>query len=456
MVDPVRKKISYTFPKQLDTILEKLEKNGFEAYVVGGAVRDIVLGKKPEDFDVTTSATPEEVIKVFGERRCHPTGMAHGTVTVVEEDMPFEVTTFRIDGEYSDSRHPEQVLFTRNLHEDVKRRDFTINAMAMTRDAEIVDFCGGLSDLETGVIRAVGEPKKRFEEDALRILRALRFAAQLGFTIENETAEEVLRQKESLLRLSAERIWQEVRKLFCGEYATTILREYFEVFAVIVPEIKPMKGCEQHNPHHIYDVWEHSLVAMQNVPADTVLRTTMLFHDIGKPACFVLDEKGIGHFNGHQSLGADMTDAILRRWKVDTDTRKSVVYLIKIHDMTIEPREKIVRRRLAQMGEPMLRNLIAVKRADMKGHSQLSAYRFAEIDAFEAMLDKTLQDQVCYSFDRLKVNGKDLISIGIPPGPTLGKVKKQLLDEVIEDRTENEKTALLLRAQEIWGDNVQE
>ena len=456
MAESVRRQISYTFPKQLDVILETLEKNGFEAYVVGGAVRDIVLGKTPDDFDVTTSATPEEVVRVFGERHCHPTGIAHGTVTVVEDGIPFEITTFRIDGEYNDSRHPEQVLFTRNLQDDVLRRDFTINAMAMTREAEVVDFCGGLSDLEMGVIRAVGEPKKRFEEDALRILRALRFASQLGFTIEKETSCEIFRQKESLPRLSAERIWQELRKLFCGEYATAILREYFEVFAVIFPEIGPMKGCEQHNPHHIYDVWEHSLVAMQNVPANTVLRTTMLFHDVGKPACFTLDEKGVGHFNGHQSLGAEMTDAILRRLKVDTDTRESIVYLIRIHDMTIEPREKIVRRRLAQMGEPMLRNLIAVKRADMKGHSQLSAYRFAEIDAFEALLDKTLEDQLCYSFDMLEVNGKDLISIGMTPGPELGKVKKQLLDEVIEDRIPNDKTALLLRAQAIRGEMSQQ
>ena len=452
MMESSCKKIDRKLPEQVDTVLKNLEQHGYEAYVVGGAVRDILRDKDPEDFDVTTSATPSEVMAVFGEEHCHPTGIAHGTVTVVVHGLPVEVTTYRIDGQYKDLRHPEQVFFTRNLEEDVKRRDFTINALAMSRNGEIVDFCDGIRDIENGVIRAVGDPGRRFEEDALRILRALRFAAQTGFAIDRATAEEALKQKASLSELSAERIWQELRKLFCGTYATSVLREYFEIFAVILPEIVPMKGCLQHNPHHIYDVWEHSLVAMENVPADVILRTTMLFHDIGKPACFFLDEKGVGHFNGHQALGADMTDAILRRLKVDTYTRENVVYLIKIHDMTIEPREKIVRRRLAQMGEEMLRRLILVKRADMKGHSQLSAYRFAEIDAFEALLDKTLQDRLCYSFDMLKVDGKDLISIGMAPGPALGKVKKQLLDEVIEDRIPNDKTALLLRAQAIWDE----
>ncbi len=449
MTEFSRQKTDYRLPGPVLAVLEKLEQHGYEAYVVGGAVRDILLGKEPVDFDITTGATPSEVMEVFGEDHCHPTGIAHGTVTVVVDGLPLEVTTFRIDGQYKDLRHPEQVFFTRNLEEDVKRRDFTINALAMSRGGEIVDFCGGIEDLHAGVIRAVGEPGRRFEEDALRILRALRFAAQTGFDIEKMTAEEALRQKASLSELSAERIWQELRKLFCGARATSVLREYFEIFAVILPEIVPMKGCQQHNPHHIYDVWEHSLVAMENVPSDVILRTTMLFHDIGKPACFFMDENGTGHFNGHQALGADMADTILRRLKVDTNTRESVVYLIKIHDMTIEPREKIVRRRLAQMGEEMLRRLILVKRADMKGHSQLSAYRFAEIDAFEALLDKTLQDQLCYSFDMLNVDGKDLISIGMAPGPALGKVKKQLLDEVIEDKIPNEKTALLLRAQAI-------
>ncbi|MBR2751664.1 MAG: HD domain-containing protein [Clostridiales bacterium] len=440
----------YIVPEKLQKLLECLESHGFEAYIVGGAVRDIFLGKEPYDFDVATSAEPEEVMSVFGKENCHPTGLSHGTVTVVWESVPIEVTTFRIDGEYLDARHPQEVLFTRNLEEDVKRRDFTINALALSKDSVLVDHCGGREDLEKGLIRAVGDPKIRFEEDALRILRALRFASQLGFSIEEETEKQIFLKKDSLSRLSVERVWQELSKLFCGKFATDILRRYIDVIAVVIPEIVPMKGCNQYNPHHIYDVWEHSLVAMENVPGDLILRVTMLLHDVAKPQCFQRGEDGIGHFYGHQKKGADMADAILRRLKVDTKTRETIVTLIKIHDVALEPSLHIVRRRLNQYGEDILRKLIQVKRADIKAHSELSSYRFPEIDRFEEMVDSVIKESLCFSYADMQVSGKDLIGLGIPSGPVLGEIKKQLLDEIIEETVPNEKEALLLRAQSIW------
>ncbi|MBR3056467.1 MAG: HD domain-containing protein [Clostridiales bacterium] len=443
-------KDKYSVPKPLRGLLEKLEGSGYEAYIVGGAVRDILLGKDPDDFDITTSATPSETISVFGEKNCHPTGIAHGTVTVVWEGTPYEVTTFRIDGEYNDARHPEQVLFTRNLEEDVKRRDFTINAMAMSKDSQLIDLCEGVSDLEKGLIRTVGEPKIRFEEDALRILRALRFAAQLGFSIDPETEKEIFALRGSLQKLSSERIWQELRKLLCADHAVEILRAYFDVFAEIIPEITPMKGFEQKNPHHIYDVWEHTLVAMEHVPGDVILRTTMLLHDIAKPLCFQLGDDGIGHFYGHQRVSADLADEILRRLKVDTKTRETVVELVKIHDMTLEPERRIVRKRLSRFGEEMLRLLISVKRADIKAHSSLSQYRLAEIDGFEALMNEVIEEAMCFSYSDMEVDGKDLMELGIPPGPHLGEIKKQLLDEIMEETIPNEKELLLLRAQAIW------
>ena len=442
-------RISYELPSEVSDVIARLEEDGKEAYVVGGAVRDILLQKKPDDYDVATSATPEEVTEIFGQKNCHPTGIAHGTVTVVMNGVPVEVTTFRIDGDYEDGRHPNDVCFTRSLEEDVKRRDFTINALAMKRDGTILDFCGGIEDLRNGCLRTVGEPARRFGEDALRILRALRFASERGFTIERETSDEIFRRKGDLCSLSVERIWKEFSRLILGDHCVPILREYFEIFAGILPEIVPMKGFLQHNPHHIYDVWEHTLVAVEHVPATTVLRMTMLFHDVGKPACFTMDDAGIGHFYGHQKVSADMADTILQRWKVDTKTRETIVLLIREHDAALEPSLRIVRRRLLRYGEEILRMLLEVKRADISAHSQKSAYRIQEIAAFETILDQVIEEKLCCSYSTMAINGKDLINLGIEPGVRIGNVKKKLLEEVMDGRIPNEKDALLARAAEL-------
>ena len=446
-------KVGYTLPDPLKRVLKRIEEHGFEAYVVGGAVRDILLSKTPDDFDVTTSATPEELLEIFGESNWHPTGIRHGTVTIVEDGFPVEITTFRVDGDYTDSRHPDEVRFTRSLKEDVMRRDFTINAMALGEDGRIIDYCDGIADLYAGKIRTVGNPKKRFEEDALRILRGLRFSAELGFSIEEETSKEILRQKEALCHLSVERIWKEFSRLLCGAYCVPVLRKYFDVFTVFIPEIRPMKGFEQHNPHHIYDVWEHTLVSILSIRPELILRLTMLLHDIGKPACFEMDDEGVGHFRGHMKISAEMADVILHRLKVDTQTRETTILLIKAHDVAMMPVTlRMVRRRLAQYGEENLRRLLEVKRADTLAHSSQSAYRLKELQNFENLLDQAIQEKMCFSYADLEITGKDLIGLGIPAGPVIGKVKKQLLDEVIDGNLKNEKEALNARAIGIWTD----
>ncbi|MBR6254771.1 MAG: HD domain-containing protein [Clostridiales bacterium] len=442
--------VDHRLPAPIESLLLTLRGNGYEAYVIGGAVRDILIGKTPEDYDVATSAEPQEVMKVFGEKHCHPTGLSHGTVTVVVDGVPVEVTTFRVDGDYTDSRHPENVRFTRSLKQDVMRRDFTVNALALSEDGTVLDFCGGVSDLKERRLRTVGDPKERFQEDALRILRALRFASEHGFAIEEETSREIFRQKDSLKALSVERIWKEFSKLICGAYCAPILRRYFGVFTVFLPEIAPMQGFEQHNPHHIYDVWEHTLVAMTCVPPTVVLRMAILLHDIGKPSCFEIGEDGIGHFRGHPKVSAVMADTILSRLKVDTDTRETVVLLVKAHDVPLDPVLKNVRRRLAQYGEEKVRLLLEVKRADISAHSLKSAYRLKELSEFEVLLDRAIEEQMCFSFSAMAINGKDLIELGIDPGARLGSIKKQLLNEIIDGVIPNDREALLARAQVLF------
>ena len=445
-------RVEHKLPEPIETLLSTLRESGYEAYVIGGAVRDLLLGKHPDDYDVATSALPEEVLAVVGEKNVHPTGISHGTVTVVVRGVPVEVTTFRVDGDYMDSRHPENVNFTRSLEEDIKRRDFTVNALALSEDGTILDYCGGVVDLKSRRLRTVGDPKERFHEDALRILRALRFASEHGFAIEEETSREIFAQKESLRALSVERVWKEFSKLICGTYCAPILRKYFEVFNVFIPELGPMKGFEQHNPHHIFDVWEHTLAAMTYVPATVVLRASILFHDIGKPPCFEMGEDGVGHFRGHPKVSAAMADSILQRLKVDTATRETVVLLVKAHDVPLDPVLKNVRRRLAQYGEEKVRLLLEVKRADISAHSLKSAYRLEELAKFEVLLDQAIEEQMCFSFSSMEINGKDLIGLGIPAGTLLGSIKKQLLNEIIDGTLQNDRNALATRALEIWRD----
>ena len=428
-------------PKIVRQVLTALESAGYEAWCVGGCVRDTLLSRHPGDWDVTTNALPEETLAVFGDR-AFPTGLQHGTVTVRMEHQAVEITTYRVDGEYHDHRRPEHVTFTRSLEEDLARRDFTVNAMALDLRGELRDPFGGREDLKRGVLRCVGDPDRRFEEDALRILRGLRFAAVLGFSVDPATGVSIHRHGELLRDIAAERIQVELFKLLCGGHAAEALREYVDVTGVFGPELLPMVGFDQRNRHHCYDVWEHTLHALEAVPADPVLRCTMLLHDIGKPACFTVDEKGSGHFYGHPEVSRDLADGMLRRLKCGTAFRETVVRLVAWHDRDISRTEWGLRRALRALGEEDLRRLIAVKRADNLAQAPEFRDTQAEIDRAETIMEELLAENACVSLKQLSVNGRDLMELGLS-GPTVGRTLAALLDQVVDGELPNERTALL-------------
>ena len=428
-------------PKTVQEILRALEQAGFEAWCVGGCVRDTLLGRVPGDWDVTTSALPEETMAVFGAD-AFPTGLKHGTVTVRRAGESVEVTTYRVDGDYHDHRRPDSVTFTRSITEDLRRRDFTVNAMAMDLRGNLCDPFGGRADLKAGLLRAVGDADRRFNEDALRILRGLRFSAVLGFTIEAATADCLRRNRWLLQDIAAERIQVEFFKLLCGPGAVDVLRGYPEVIGVFWPELLPMVGFDQRNYHHCYDIWEHTLHAVDATPCDLILRCTALLHDVGKVNCFTVDEKGIGHFYGHPKVGARMADEMLRRLKCANDTRETIVRLVEWHDKNIPRTEKSVRRALMHLGEKDLRRLIAIKRADNLAQAPEFHGTQAEIDKFEAIMEQLLAEKACFSRKDLAVNGKDLTAMGYQ-GKAVGEILEVLLERVVDGELPNEREILL-------------
>ena len=430
-------------PENVQFVLRALEAAGHEAWCVGGCVRDALLdgGRTPEDWDAATSARPEETMAVFGSR-AEPTGLKHGTVTVRTEGGPVEVTTCRIDGAYRDGRRPESVAFTRFIDEDLARRDFTVNAMAWNLRGELRDPFGGREDLRRRILRCVGEPERRFQEDALRILRGLRFSAVLGLELEPGTAAALRRSREGLRAVAAERIRTEFFKLLPGRRAAETLREYPEVFGVFWPELLPMVGFDQRNRHHCYDVWEHTLHALEAVPEDPVLRCTMLLHDVGKPGCFTLDENGVGHFYGHPAAGSRMADGMLRRLKCASEFRETVVRLVEWHDKNIPRTDKSIRRALRLLGEADLRRLILVKRADNMGQAPAYRERQGELDRAEEILDRLLAEDACFSLRQLAVKGGDLLALGLS-GPNLGAALEELLGRVVDGDLPNRREALL-------------
>lgn len=434
-------------PKYVKDVLTALEAAGHEAWCVGGCVRDTLLDRTPEDWDVTTDALPEETMALFGPH-AFPTGLKHGTVTVRVEHRSVEVTTYRVDGAYHDHRRPDEVTFTRSLEEDLRRRDFTVNAMAMDLRGELRDPFGGQADLKAGLLRCVGEPDRRFGEDALRILRGLRFAAVLGFAIEPATAAGIHRNKELLRDIAAERIQAELMKLLRGDAAAEVLREYPDVIGVFWPEVLPMVGFDQRNFHHCYDVWEHTLHAVAAVPGDPVLRCVMLLHDIGKPKCFTVDEKGLGHFYGHPAISRDLADRMLRRLKCATEFRETVVRLVEWHDRDVPRTDKAIRKALGALGERDLRRLIQVKRADNLAQAPQFWDRQAEIDKAEVILDRLLAEDACFSLKQMAVNGKDLTELGLS-GPAVGRALNVLLERVVSGELPNEREALLAAARKL-------
>lgn len=440
-------------PKNVDIAINLLQSAGFEAYAVGGCVRDSLLGKTPNDWDITTSAKPENMKSVFADFHCIDTGIKHGTVTVVIDGEPLEITTFRLDGEYEDNRHPKSVTFTSNLGADLGRRDFTVNAMAYSKMTGTVDLFGGQNDLKNGIIRCVGDPDRRFNEDALRILRALRFASALDFEIEEKTAQSLLKNRALLGNISEERIAKELLKLVCGKGAKRILTDFAPVLFEILPELQPMYKNSHDNPHHCYDIYEHTLIAVESIDPEPTLRFAMLLHDCGKPAVKKFDENGVAHFYGHQRISAEISAQILARLKVSNKFRDEILFLVSNHDRweLYENTEKMPRY-LSKFGLDGVLNLLKVMRADVLAQSSEYRYRLDQIADAEEIAKNLAAQKPCLSLSELQINGRTLMDIGIPQGRKLGAVLAQLLDEVIDGVTKNTQEALTTRAREIYSE----
>ena len=436
-------------PKQIEEVLEKLEKAGFEAYIVGGCVRDGIMGKTAHDYDITTSAEPRETERVFSDCRVVETGIKHGTVTVLFKGMSVEITTFRVDGDYSDGRHPSEVSFSRNLEDDLARRDFTMNAIAYSPRRGIIDIYGGEADIKARVIRCVGEPEKRFSEDALRVMRALRFSSVLGFDIEEDTKSAIFLKKETLAKVSKERIFSELKQLLCGGNVKKVLLEYREVFAEIIPEIQEMFDYDQHSKYHNSMLFEHTARAVEAAPAREKMRLAMFFHDIGKPACRTTDENGEGHYYGHASKSAEFADKILRELKCDNALRVRVCEIIKYHDIPIELSHRAIKRQLSKLGGELFCDVMEAHIADDSAKQPFTLARTETARQAIRIAEEIAQEKPCLDLKALAVNGGDLKEI-MEPSPMMGEILGELLSEVVDGTLENDKAALMARAREIF------
>lgn len=437
-------------PLGASTILDTLGNQGFEAYVVGGCVRDSLLWLTPKDWDICTIATPQEVKFCFDGYRIIETGLKHGTVTVVVDDGQYEVTTFRTDGVYSDNRRPDSVEFVKDIREDLARRDFTVNAMAYNPSLGLVDPFGGQSDLKAGCVSCVGNADDRFNEDALRIMRALRFASVYGFTISDKTADAVHRNAHLLHNIAVERINTELCKLLCGKGCLNLLLEYSDVITTIIPELKPCVGFNQNNRYHQYTIYDHIAHAVSNyVGTDVTTKVALLLHDIGKPQCYIEDENG-GHFYGHGIPGKKIAEQVVDRLRFDSVTQKDVAELVLFHDSLIEPTPKSVRRWLNKVGEAQLYRLLDIHTADALAHTdgtqQSKVDKCVEI---RKIVDDILASEQCFSLKHLDINGKDIISLGVSEGKIVGVILQELLRQVIDEQVENEHEALIQKAREM-------
>lgn len=441
-------KINISLPPKVKLIIHTIQAAGFNAYAVGGCIRDSILGRKPDDWDITTSAKPEQIKTLF--RRTIDTGIQHGTVTVMLEKEGFEVTTYRIDGEYEDGRHPKNVEFTASLLEDLKRRDFTINAMAYNDAEGLVDIFDGTGDLKRGIIRCVGNPEERFTEDALRMMRAVRFSAQLGYTIEEQTRAAIKKLAPSLQRISAERIQTELLKLMLSPHPDYLRIAYDTgVTKVFFPEWDKAMETPQNHPHHCYSVGEHTLHSLLEVAPDKVLRLAMLLHDIAKPVTLQIDDSGVTHFHGHAVKGEEMSRGILRRLRMDNDTINKVCRLVLYHDYGngITPDKRMVRRAINKIGEDIFPLLLQVRKADIMAQSNyLREEKLTNLAVWKQCYEDILKEGECVSLKTLAVSGKDLIEAGILPGKRLGEILDRLLQEVLENPDKNTKEYLIAQA----------
>ncbi len=436
--------MKFEIPAGAQKIFQTLIDADYEAYLVGGCVRDLIRGVAPHDWDICTSARPEETENCFAGHRIIETGLKHGTVTVLEDGEPYEITTYRTEGPYSDRRRPDYVKFVSDLEADLARRDFTMNAIALGLDGSLRDPFGGAGDIKAGVIRCVGEPTQRFQEDGLRVMRALRFAAVLGYEIEEQTAQAIHENRHMLEHVAAERIHVELCKLLVGEKAGDILRQYPDVFCQFWPQLEPLITLEQNNPWHCWGGWEHTIHAVEAAPPELILRLTMLLHDIGKPSCKSTDENGIDHFYGHPAVSAKLADEMLQSLKFDNKTRERVVTLVEYHDVQIPNRERSVHKWLGRLGPETFFQLLEIKRADGMGQAyELVKDRLAELEEMKSKAEEIIAQGQCVSLKDLAVNGRDVIAAGIAPGPEVGRVLDRLLEQVLNGEVSNEREVLL-------------
>lgn len=439
-------KFKINIPADANELIHTLQNNGHSAYIVGGCVRDSILGRTPHDYDICTSATPSEMLEIFKDKKIIETGLQHGTVTVVVNGEPYECTTFRIDGIYSDNRRPDTVTFTDKLVEDLRRRDFTINAMAYNDEEGLIDPFNGMEDIKYKRISCVGRAEDRFGEDALRILRAIRFAAQLEFTIMPGTDWEIHKQYKNLENISIERINSEFCKIASSDDFCVELLLYKDVFSLFIPELKDMFDFPQNNPWHIWDVFGHTIHAVEYCDSDDLtVRLAVFFHDFGKPHSYQDGEDGIRHFKGHGKVSANMTDSIMKRLKFDNETRNNVVELVCYHDATFEVGKKYVKRWLNKIGEKQFRRLLQVKKADNKAQNlELSSDRIKELSEIEALIDEVLQENECFSLKDLAVNGNDVKkTMMLKEGKYVGYWLNEILKRVIDGKLNNNRDDLI-------------
>lgn len=424
-------------------IFDTLNNAGYECFMVGGCVRDFLLGKKPHDIDFTTNATPSEMKECFKNFNIIETGIKHGTLTVIINHKPYEITTYRIDGKYLDNRRPENVVFVKDIKNDLARRDFTINAIAYNPSIGFVDCFNGMQDLKDGIIRCVNEPIKRLNEDALRILRALRFSAVLGYKIEPATENACFELSHLLKNISVERVAMELFKTIIQPNSHKIMFEYIDIWGVVIPELLKMKGFKQHNPHHVHDVLKHTCVALEDASDDLIVRLAVLFHDIGKPDSFTMDEKGNGHFYGHAIKSVDIIRDVFDRLKIDNHTKNQVLTLIKYHDLDLQPTERYIRRLCYKLGDlEMVKKLILVQRADNHGQAPIHSERIEKFNQIDIIIEKLEQQKLSFSLKDLAVDGNDMINIGLS-GKEIGVSLKYLLEAVLNDEVKNDKQSLL-------------
>lgn len=437
--------------KEAEYIINTLNNNGFEAYAVGGCVRDMLLGLAPADWDICTSASPKETEICFDNHTVLETGLAHGTVTLILNHKPYEITTFRCDGDYSDNRHPNNVQFVKNIEEDLKRRDFTINAMAYN-GKKLIDLFGGREDLYSGIIRTVGNAEKRFQEDGLRILRGLRFGARLNFKIDYSTALAMLNNKHLLDNIAKERIYKELKQFIVSKSAGSFLMEYRDIFAQIIPELRAMFDFNQHSKYHCYDVWEHTVKALDHAPNKLDIRLAVLFHDIGKPHCFTIDEKGEGHFYGHGKISKEIAKEVLSKLKTDNKTKETVLTLVENHDVIIEPTKKAVKRRLVKLQKDNFEKLLIVKECDTMGQSEkVRRDKLKYLQEIKRIYNEILDEEQCLSLKELAVSGKDIIRLDVKEGREIGNILNTLFELVVSESLPNEYDTLINKAKEIIG-----